>query len=206
MVLVVIAALMRSDPWMEVILFAMVLIIAGIPAALQAVLSVIMSIGAGRLARWKAIVSKRISMEEMAGLEVLCADKTGNMTRVITLAAVLGVGEVIESFGLFWFITQYMGLPDAIVQTMMFLKLLVVGHLTIYLTRNRSWFWNRPWPSLGLFLTLLGSFLNLRPVSLGIPCSIWSLFSDSSEVQDPHIQSIHYKTGHLVNDPGSTPG
>jgi H+-transporting ATPase len=80
-----------------------------------------------------------------------------NMTRVITLAAVLGVGGVIASFGLFWFITQYMGLPDAIVQTMMFLKLLVAGHLTIYLTRNRGWFWSRPWPSLGLFLTLEGT-------------------------------------------------
>ena len=33
------------------------------------------------------------------------------------------------------------------IQTLIFLKLLVAGHLTIYLTRNKGWFWERPWPS-----------------------------------------------------------
>lgn len=78
---VVIVSLLRGDPWLEVVLFAMVLIIAGIPAALPAVLSVTMSVGANRLAHWKAIVSQLSSMEEMAGLEVLCADKTGTLTK-----------------------------------------------------------------------------------------------------------------------------
>ncbi len=79
--IVVIVSLFRGDPWLEVVLFAMVLIIAGIPAALPAVLSVTMSVGANRLAQWKAIVSQLSSMEEMAGLEVLCADKTGTLTK-----------------------------------------------------------------------------------------------------------------------------
>jgi H+-transporting ATPase len=80
-----------------------------------------------------------------------------DMIRVISLASVLGVGGVIESFGLFWYITQHLSLPNNIVQTMMFLKLLVAGHLTIYLTRNRGWFWNRPWPSVALLITLEGT-------------------------------------------------
>jgi H+-transporting ATPase len=71
----------RGDPWLELLLFAMVLVIAGIPAALPAVLTVTMTVGANRLARMKAIVSRLASMEEMAGLKVLCADKTGTLTK-----------------------------------------------------------------------------------------------------------------------------
>ena len=37
-------------------------------------------------------------------------------------------------------------------QTLIFLKLLVAGHLTIYLTRNVGWFWQRPWPDWRLFV------------------------------------------------------
>jgi len=78
---IVAASLFRGDEWVDVILFAMVLTIASIPVALPAVLSVTMSVGASRLAKWKAIVSRLASIEEMAGLEVLCADKTGTLTK-----------------------------------------------------------------------------------------------------------------------------
>ena len=36
---------------------------------------------------------------------------------------------------------------------MIFLKLLVAGHLTIYVTRSKRWFWSRPWPAARLFVT-----------------------------------------------------
>ncbi len=78
---IVIVTILRGDPWVDVMLFALGLTISGIPVALPAVLSVTMSIGAGRLAEWKAIVSRLAAMEEMAGLEVLCADKTGTLTK-----------------------------------------------------------------------------------------------------------------------------
>ncbi len=77
---IVITGLLRNDPFLQVIMFALVVLIAGIPQALPAVLSVTMTIGARRLARKKAIVSKLSSMEEIAGLEVLCSDKTGTLT------------------------------------------------------------------------------------------------------------------------------
>lgn len=70
----------RGDPWMQVLMFALGLTLAGIPQALPAVLSVTMSVGASRLATKKAIVAQLTAMEEMAGLEVLCADKTGTLT------------------------------------------------------------------------------------------------------------------------------
>jgi H+-transporting ATPase len=79
--IVLVSIFLRGDPAIEVIIFALGLTLAGIPVALPAVLSVTMSIGAGRLAAWKAIVSKLPAMEEMAGLTVLCADKTGTLTK-----------------------------------------------------------------------------------------------------------------------------
>ncbi|KPV41054.1 metal ABC transporter ATPase [Thiohalorhabdus denitrificans] len=79
--LVVALSLHRGTPVWTVILFALGLVLAGIPQAMPAVLSVTMSIGASRLARMKAIVSRLAAMDEMAGLQVLCADKTGTLTK-----------------------------------------------------------------------------------------------------------------------------
>jgi H+-transporting ATPase len=79
--IVLVSIFLRGDPAIEVIIFALGLTLAGIPVALPAVLSVTMSIGAGRLAAWKAIVARLPAMEEMAGLTVLCADKTGTLTK-----------------------------------------------------------------------------------------------------------------------------
>jgi magnesium-transporting ATPase (P-type) len=45
------------------------------------VLSVTMAVGARLLARKKAIVSKLVAIEELAGVDVLCADKTGTLTQ-----------------------------------------------------------------------------------------------------------------------------
>jgi H+-transporting ATPase len=74
-----------------------------------------------------------------------------DMHRVLTMSVFLGVLGVIASFGLFWFAERYLHLPRPTIQTFIFLKLLVAGHLTIYLTRNTGWFWQRPWPNWRLF-------------------------------------------------------
>ena len=65
-----------------------------------------------------------------------------DMRRVLTMSAFLGVLGVIASFGLFWFADRYLHIPRPTIQTLIFLKLLVAGHLTIYLTRNVGWFWS----------------------------------------------------------------
>jgi H+-transporting ATPase len=70
-----------------------------------------------------------------------------DMRRVLTIASVLGIYGVFESFGLFWIVRDYLGLGAPLVQSLVFLKLLVAGHMTIYLTRNRGPIWERPWPS-----------------------------------------------------------
>jgi H+-transporting ATPase len=74
-----------------------------------------------------------------------------DMVRVLTMSVFLGVLGVIASFGLFWVAERYLQLPHPAVQTLMFLKLLVAGHFTIYLTHNVGWFWQRPWPNWRLF-------------------------------------------------------
>ncbi|HVB80675.1 MAG TPA: plasma-membrane proton-efflux P-type ATPase [Candidatus Binataceae bacterium] len=75
-----------------------------------------------------------------------------DMYRVLTLSSVLGLLGVIASFGLFWIGERYLHLPRPTIQSLMFLKLLVAGHLTIYLTRTVKPFWRRPWPSWQLFV------------------------------------------------------
>ena len=75
-----------------------------------------------------------------------------DMTRVLTVASVLGIFGVMSSFGIFWIVRNYLGLPTAVVQSLVFLKLLVAGHMTIYLTRNKGPVWERPWPNWKLIL------------------------------------------------------
>ncbi|MBN2479711.1 MAG: plasma-membrane proton-efflux P-type ATPase [Parachlamydiales bacterium] len=65
----------------QIVIFILVLVIAGIPIALPAVLSATMAIGAGKLAKMKAIVSKLTAVEELASMDVLCSDKTGTLTK-----------------------------------------------------------------------------------------------------------------------------
>ncbi len=79
--LILIVTLFRGDPLVETLLFALILTVAAIPVALPAVLSVTMAVGAERLARMKAIVSRLVAIEEMAGVDVLCCDKTGTLTQ-----------------------------------------------------------------------------------------------------------------------------
>jgi len=76
-----------------------------------------------------------------------------NMRRVLGLATILGLLGLFASFLLFWIARDYFALPPEQVQSMVFLKLLVAGHMTIYLTRNTGPIWQRPWPSLRLVVT-----------------------------------------------------
>ena len=54
---------------------------ASIPVAMPAVFSVTMALGALALSKKKAIVSRLESIEEMAGVDILCTDKTGTLTK-----------------------------------------------------------------------------------------------------------------------------
>lgn len=59
----------------------LVLIVGGVPIAMPIVLSVTMAIGAGRLAKKQCIVKHFTAIEELAGMDILCSDKTGTLTK-----------------------------------------------------------------------------------------------------------------------------
>jgi H+-transporting ATPase len=107
-----------------------------------------------------------------------------DMQRVLTMSTVLGVMGVAASFLLFWIAERHFGLSRPTIQTLIFLKLLVAGHMTIYLTRNEGWFWQRPWPSWRLFvatettqiLGTLGAVYGwfVEPIGWGYALLIWA--------------------------------
>lgn len=79
--LIIISGIIRQEPLFEIVRFALVLTVAAIPVALPAVLSVTMAVGAVNLAKKKAIVSRLTAIEELAGVDVFCSDKTGTLTK-----------------------------------------------------------------------------------------------------------------------------
>jgi H+-transporting ATPase len=101
--LILVVSLIRHDPFLEILRFSMVLAIASIPVALPAVLSVTMAVGALHLARRHAVVSRLVSIEELAGVDVLCSDKTGTLTQnTMTLGTVETEEGVSEAQVLVW--------------------------------------------------------------------------------------------------------
>ncbi len=88
-------ALYRGDAILTTLQFALVLTVAAIPVAMPTVLSVTMAVGARLLAKKQAIVSKLVAIEELAGVDVLCADKTGTLTQnKLTLGDPFSVNDI----------------------------------------------------------------------------------------------------------------
>ncbi len=73
--------LKRHEPVLDLLIFALILTIAAIPVAMPAVLTVTMALGARVLATKEAIVTKLSAIEEAAGMDILCSDKTGTLTQ-----------------------------------------------------------------------------------------------------------------------------
>jgi H+-transporting ATPase len=78
---IITVAIFRGDRILTTLQFALVLTVAAIPVAMPTVLSVTMAVGARLLARKEAIVTRLAAIEELAGVDVLCADKTGTLTQ-----------------------------------------------------------------------------------------------------------------------------
>ena len=80
-ILILGVALFRGNEMITTLQFALVLTVAAIPVAMPTVLSVTMAVGARLLAQKKAIVSRLAAIEELAGIDILCSDKTGTLTQ-----------------------------------------------------------------------------------------------------------------------------
>ncbi len=78
---IIVVAIFRGEPALTTLQFALVLTVAAIPVAMPTVLSVTMAVGARLLAKKEAIVTRLAAIEELAGVDVLCSDKTGTLTQ-----------------------------------------------------------------------------------------------------------------------------
>jgi H+-transporting ATPase len=79
-----------------------------------------------------------------------------NMRLVLGVSTVLGIFGVAAAFGLFYLAERVFHLDRAHIQTLMYLKLSVAGHLTIFLTRTRGPFWSIR-PARVLWIAVLGT-------------------------------------------------
>ncbi|KIZ00440.1 H+-transporting ATPase [Monoraphidium neglectum] len=64
----------------EALSFTVVLLVASIPIAIEIVCTTTLALGSRQLSQEGAIVTRLASIEEMAGMNMLCSDKTGTLT------------------------------------------------------------------------------------------------------------------------------
>ena len=114
--IVLAAGIIRGYDIIENIRFVLVLTVAAIPVALPAVLSVTMAVGAVALAKKGAIVSKLAAIEEMAGVDILCTDKTGTITQnKLSVGAIKSFNDFTENDVLeYGYLASRKGNKDAI--------------------------------------------------------------------------------------------
>ncbi|CAM4217480.1 Calcium-transporting ATPase [Mycobacterium basiliense] len=80
-----------------------------------------------------------------------------DMRSVLTIATALGMMGVLETFLLLLLADQVFGLDPQLIRTLIFLKLSVSGHLTVFVTRSRRPFWSQPLPAPMLLIAVVGT-------------------------------------------------
>lgn len=75
------AAFYRTDGIVKILRYTLGITIIGVPVGLPAVVTTTMAVGAAYLAKKQAIVQKLSAIESLAGVEILCSDKTGTLTK-----------------------------------------------------------------------------------------------------------------------------
>jgi H+-transporting ATPase len=76
-----ISGFFRSLSILTLLLYTLIITVIGVPVGLPAVVTTTMAVGAAELARKKVIVQKLAAIESLAGVDILCSDKTGTLTQ-----------------------------------------------------------------------------------------------------------------------------
>jgi len=100
------------------------------------------------------------------------------MSRILTIASLLGVASVVQSFGLMYLGQTVFALAKPALQTMMFLQLVAGGHLMLLVTRTTGPFWRPPYPAGKLFWALTATqvlAVLMCAYGWGVPKVPWSL-------------------------------
>ena len=91
------------------------------------------------------------------------------MHTLLTVSTVLGLAGVLSSFVLFFWLRKQ-GVAEDTIQSLLFLKLIIAGHSTLYITRADGWFYQKPWPSPLLLVATFGTEM------LGTLIAVYGLF------------------------------
>ena len=116
-----------------------------------------------------------------------------NMQELLSVSSMLGVTGVIASFLLF-FLLKEAGLSEPMIQSMLFLKLIVAGHSTLYITRTEGWFWQRPYPAPLLLGATFGTEI------LGTLIAVYGIFITPIGWEYALLMWVYALIWFLVND------
>jgi H+-transporting ATPase len=99
-----------------------------------------------------------------------------NMHRVLAVSSTMGVVGTIGSFGMLYLAKDVLQLSVPQIQSYVFLKLAVAGHMALFVARARGWFVQKPWPAPIIFWSaivtkVLATLLVVYPMGLMAPIS-----------------------------------
>ena len=118
-----------------------------------------------------------------------------HVQELLGISSLLGGMGVIASFLLF-FLLKEAGFSEPVIQTMLFLKLIVAGHSTLYITRTDGWFWQRPYPAPLLLVATFGTEI------LGTLIAVFGVFIEPISWQQAGWMWAYALTWFVINDVG----